>query len=29
MATFAEAAIDDGYLEGIRGNKAFLGEEQP
>ena len=27
MATFAEAAIDDGYLEGIRGNKAFLGEE--
>ena len=26
MATFAEAAIDDGYLEGIRGNKTFLGE---
>ena len=26
MATFEEAAIDDGYLEGIRGNKTFLGE---
>ena len=27
MATFQEAAIDDGYLAGIRGNPAFLGEE--
>jgi len=26
MATFEEAAIDDGYLEEIRGNKTFLGE---
>ena len=26
MATFEEAAIDDGYLSEIRGNKAFLGE---
>ena len=26
MATFEEAAIDDGYLAEIRGNKAFLGE---
>ena len=26
MATFREAAIDDGYLDSIRGNKAFLGE---
>ena len=26
MATFEEAAIDDGYLEGIRGNRTFLGE---
>ena len=26
MATFEEAAIDDGYLDGIRGNRAFLGE---
>ena len=26
MATFAEAAIDDGYLHEIRGNKAFQGE---
>ena len=26
MATFQEAAIDDSYLEGIRGNKAALGE---
>ena len=26
MATFAEAAIDDGYLEEIRGNKTYLGE---
>ncbi len=29
MATFAEAAIDDGYLEEIRGNKVFQGEELP
>jgi len=28
MATFEEAAIDDGYLAGIRGNKTFLGEDQ-
>ena len=26
MATFEEAAIDDGYLSEIRGNKTFLGE---
>jgi len=26
MATFEEAAIDDGYLSEIRGNKGFLGE---
>lgn len=26
MATFEEAAIDDGYLDGIRGNKTYLGE---
>ena len=26
MATFEEAAIDDGYLAEIRGNKTFLGE---
>lgn len=26
MATFAEAAIDDGYLAEIRGNRTFLGE---
>ena len=26
MATFEEAAINDDYLEGIRGNRKFLGE---
>ena len=26
MGTFAEAGIDDGYLTGIRGNRAYLGE---
>lgn len=26
MATFEEAAIDDGYLDEIRGNKAYQGE---
>ena len=26
MATFGEAAIDDGYLSEIRGNRTFLGE---
>ena len=26
MATFDEAGIDDGYLTGIRGNRAFMGE---
>ena len=26
MATFAEAAIDDGYLAEIRGNRTYLGE---
>ena len=26
MATFEEAAIDDGYLADIRGNKTYLGE---
>ena len=26
MATFPEAAIDDGYLSEIRGNKTYLGE---
>ena len=26
MGTFAEAAIDDGYLEEIRGNPAYQGE---
>ena len=26
MGTFEEAAIDDGYLEEIRGNKTFQGE---
>lgn len=26
MATFEEAAIDDGYLDGIRGNRTYLGE---
>ena len=26
MATFEEAAIDDGYLSEIRANKAFQGE---
>ena len=27
MGTFEEAAIDDAYLDGIRGNKVFMGDE--
>ena len=27
MATFEEAAIDDGYLDEIRSDKRFLGEK--